>query len=343
MAYHFKSGESVPEALRRIVSEEFDSAVERLTSSSDADRDEAVHEARKSVKKVRAVLRLVETDLGDLYATENVRLRDIGRKLSELRDAGAIIEALDGLIEKYRDELGKQMFASVRRGLVTRKGEFEQRAGAERLLRGLATSLRAAGKRAKAWPLGHHGFSAIEPGLRETFRRGKRALALALEHSDPANFHEWRKRVKDHWYHVRLLENLWPEMMEARAKSLKDLETWLGEDHNFVVLRDKILTEPDFYGSRRTLASFFAFVERYQRTLREDSVKLGARIYAEKPGRFTERTERLWRVWQDKPKPEAEAAPPVVLPAPSPNGGSRTGHRRAPRAGSASSAATPRP
>ena len=312
MAYHFKSDESVPKALRRIVSEELESAVGQLTSGVHADWDEAIHEARKSVKKIRAVLRLAESDLGDIFAVENVRLRDIGRKLSEFRDAGAMIEALDGLIEKYREELGKQTFASVRRGLVTRKGAFERTAETERLLRGLAARLRNIGKRAEDWPLRHDGFSAIEPGLRKSFRRGKRALARVLEDSAPENFHEWRKRVKDHWYHVRLLDSLWPEMMQARAKELKDLETRLGDDHNLVVLREKILAEPDFYGSRRTVTAFIACVDRYQETLREDAVKLGARFYAEKPGGLSERMERLWRVWQEKPKPAADSESPSV-------------------------------
>ena len=28
-------------------------------------------------------------------------------------------------------------------------------------------------------------------------------------------FHDWRKRVKDHWYHCRLLKYLWPEPMRT--------------------------------------------------------------------------------------------------------------------------------
>src|SRR5689334_17059489 len=101
MAYHFKRDESVAEGVRRIALEELDEAVSQLGGARGAGRDEAVHEARKSVKKVRALLRLVQPELGDTYRGESRVLRDAGRTLSAFRDAGSVIEALGKLREKY--------------------------------------------------------------------------------------------------------------------------------------------------------------------------------------------------------------------------------------------------
>ena len=81
MAYHLKRSESVAEGIRRIAREEIESAADQL-SKGHRDRDEAIHEARKSIKKVRAVLRLVHPELGDTYYQESSYLRDVGRKLS---------------------------------------------------------------------------------------------------------------------------------------------------------------------------------------------------------------------------------------------------------------------
>ena len=44
-----------------------------------------------------------------------------------------------------------------------------------------------------------------------------------LQNPAPEDFHRWRKRVKDLWYHVSLLARAWPEQMEALAKELKTL------------------------------------------------------------------------------------------------------------------------
>ena len=48
MASHLKAGESVPDEIRRIACEELDSAATQLSGSGEKNRDEAVHEARKS-------------------------------------------------------------------------------------------------------------------------------------------------------------------------------------------------------------------------------------------------------------------------------------------------------
>jgi CHAD domain-containing protein len=302
MAYHLKSNESVPDAVRRIVSEEMDAAAGQLRGASGADRDEAIHEARKSVKKVRAVLRLVQPELGATWRVENRRLSEIGRKLSEFRDAAASIESLDSLKEGYREELGPHTLDSIRRGLVARKGQAERNADIGQVLNKLAAGLRSTGKRARTWPLENDGFPAIGCGLERTFSRGRKALALVRANPSPEGFHEWRKRVKDHWYHVRLLEYVWVDIMQAYGRALKDLETWLGDDHNLVVLRDRVLAEPAFYGKATDIDVFLGVVDKRQKELRDGALSFGKRIYAEKPAQFARRMERFWRAWQSQPK-----------------------------------------
>jgi len=125
----------------------------------------------------------------------------------------------------------------------------------------------------------------------------------------PENYHEWRKRVKDHWYHVRLLESLWSDVMRAHEKSLKDLESWLGEDHNLVVLREKIVAEPNLYGAQEETDLVLDLIDKYQKELRDNSLLLGERIYEERPRQFMRRMKHLWRAWQAQPARKKYRAP----------------------------------
>jgi CHAD domain-containing protein len=301
MAYHLKLGESIPEGIRRVVREEMESAAGQLNGKGAANRDEAIHEARKSVKKIRGALRLLRPELGDIFRAENTRMRDVGRKLSEFRDAGAMLEAFDAMLEKYRGDLGKHTLASIRTGLAARKEQSEQQAKIEQALARIAGGLVRAGKRVKTWPLAADGFAAIAPGLEETFREGRKALALVRKRPRAENYHEWRKRVKDHWYHVRLLDNLWTDAMRVYEKSLKELETWLGEDHNLVVLREKVQAEPAFYGKANEIRFFGKVIDKYHKQLRVNALAAGATIYEEKPRHFTRRMQHLWDAWQAQP------------------------------------------
>lgn len=302
MAYRLKKGESIPENVKRIVHEEIDSALKQLRNGSGQKRDEAVHEARKSIKKVRGLIRLAEPELGRVYRSTNTRLGDIGRKLSEIRDATAIIEVFDGLVEKHKDALQKAAAAGIRRGLETSKKETEQTAGIAGAVKGATAALRAIDKQAAKWPLKNDGFSAIAQGFKDRYRRGRQAMSVARKNGTPENFHEWRKRVKDHWYHVRLIESLWTDIMQSREASLHDLETWLGDDHNLVVLSEKLDREPEKYGDEETIQVFRALIEQEQKDLREKSLSLGERLYEGKPRRFVGDLEKLWNAWQKEPE-----------------------------------------
>jgi len=309
----------MPESVRRIVAEEMESAAAQLDGAESTNREEAIHEARKSVKKTRALLRLVATELGDVRAKENTRLRDAGRKLSELRDAGAIVGTFDDLRAAYPKERGVAALETIRAGLVTRRDQAMDQAGVDARLKTMAKSFRGMTKRLKSWPLETDGFAAIKDGLEASFRAGRRAMARARKRSRAENFHEWRKRAKDHWYHIRLIEPLWSDVMQAYEKSLKELETCLGDDHNLVVLREKLTSEPDLRANDKAAALAIRLIDRRQKELRKNALALGARIYGEeKPREFTRRMKRLWDAWQAAPKSlqvaeeaaQAQAAPP---------------------------------
>lgn len=301
MSYRLKRGESVPEGIRRIVQEEVDSAAELLSNSNGKKRDEAIHEARKSLKKIRGALRLVQPELGPVYHAENRRMRNLGRQLSHIRDAKAIIEVFDDLREKHKDSLQRDAFASIRQGLEKNKRETEQAANVDHIAQRSLSALHAAGKRAKNWPLKNDGFQAIAPGLEERYRRGRKTMKIVQNDPTPENYHEWRKRVKDHWYHVRLLESLWTDVMQAHEGSLKNLETWLGDDHNLVVLHSKLEDNPEQYGEQKNIQLFLTLADQHQKELRENAMSLGQRVYEQKPGEFTRNLSKLWDAWQEQP------------------------------------------
>jgi CHAD domain-containing protein len=308
MAYRLDRGESVIRGLKRVVRGEMESAGShlyahrkpRLAGHKKPSRDEAIHEARKSIKKIRAILRLVRAELGETQARENARLRDLARRLSAFRDAFAIIETFDGLKDKYRNET-RHKLQSVRAGLAKRRNEAEREEDVEIVLDEAVAALRKAARRVKGWPLQTDGYAAIGPGLEETFRAGRKALARAGKDPRAENFHELRKRVKDHWYHMRLLEGLWTGVMNAYEKSLKDLETWLGDDHNLAVLRDAIVADPALYGRPEDIELTLGLVGKSQKKLRHKSLSLARRIYNEKPREFTRRVKRLWDAWRHEP------------------------------------------
>jgi CHAD domain-containing protein len=296
MAYRFKHGETVPQNVKRIAREEMAAALAHLRGRSGVSTDESVHEVRKSLKKTRALLRLVRPELGEFYADENIQLRDTGRQLSELRDAGALIGALDNLRKRSLGPPAKRSLASVRRHLLEQKRKLED--GTIKTLQpALTGTLTKSRGSVRYWPLKTDGFAAIEAGIERTFRDSRKAMAQARKSGRREDFHEWRKRVKDHWYQVRLLKKVAGDVMEAYERLLKELEDALGEDLNLAILGERVQSMASENGGGPKLAPVTKTIEDARKELRDRALAIGETVYAETPKQFTRRIRRLWKAW----------------------------------------------
>lgn len=106
-SYRLKSKESPTKGIRRIALGRAEKAVEELNDARNGtDFATSVHAARKDLKKLRGVLRLVRGELSEeVYRTENQRYRDAGRQLAQSRDAEVKTETLSALRERFDGEL----------------------------------------------------------------------------------------------------------------------------------------------------------------------------------------------------------------------------------------------
>lgn len=295
--YCLKHGESIARGLERVIREQLALAIWQLSENIES-LDHAVHDARKSVKKTRSALRLVRGVLGRTYAAENDALRDVGRKLSPVRDSQALIEMFDELNDKYRDKFGDKSLLAIRDGLVARKNEaaeqFQKKGQAGQLL----DVLREIHAGVKKWPLNRVALPSLLKGFSTTIIRNREAFEDAYDSSRPDRFHEWRKRAKDMRYHLSLVRKAWDPVLKGYMESAKDLESDLGDDHNLVVLRDTILKNPKDFGSQSNVRTFLDVMDSHQRKLREKAKASGTRLYAEKPREWQRRLETSWKAWR---------------------------------------------
>ena len=96
MAFRLKADKPVRRGLRRLAAKQFKDARDRLRGAG-RPTDEAIHEARKSLKKARAIVQIIDADAGRHLGGTMKRLRAVNRTLSALRDADAILGIFDKL------------------------------------------------------------------------------------------------------------------------------------------------------------------------------------------------------------------------------------------------------
>lgn len=300
MAFRFRKIEAVSDGVRRVVCERIDNAAEQLQATGD-EREEGIHQARKRFKEIRAVLRLVRYELGDRYTVENRWYRDSARSLAQARDAQAVIETWDKLHDCFPDEFERKQMAAVRKRLEKRLRRVSASEGVD-ASDAVLDALTSARDRVQRWPLADEGFAALRPGARRSYAQGQRNYDRALARETDEAFHEWRKRVKDLWYHTTLLRRIWDDVMSVRKRQLKTLSDTLGDDHDLVVLRELMRREPELFGAERQQSRLAGLIDTRQQTLRASARDLGALIYAEEPDAYIRRIEAYWHVWRaEKP------------------------------------------
>ena len=292
-AYRIDPAQPVPDEVRRVARGRIDHAIDELRGTSDSTRAEAVHEARKDMKKLRALLRLVRDELGeDVYRRENDCFRDTARTLSGLRDAEVMLATLGGLERIYGELPGAG--SRLRPGLVANRFRLSG-ASLQPASQAAIASLTAACERVAGWPLHADGFEAFEGGLRRNYRRGRRGFKAAQELPSAEHKHEWRKRVKDLWYHVTLLQDAWRPVLSALADETHELSERLGDEHDVSVLRDWAHEHASaLNGGDPLLRGFDAIVADRRRELQGEAFAYAARIYADSPSVFADKLDGWW-------------------------------------------------
>lgn len=294
MAYQLEARETFSGGIKRIATEELGGALEGLRSEGDPS---TVHDTRKRFKKLWAILRLVKSDLGrKRYREANILLRDTGRELSGLRDAQVLVETLETLAERFPEKSHRQVCEGMRKALRSRQQLAVVQGNV--LAEGMAAKVATLEDKTAHWHVGDN-WEAAEPNVARTYGRGLEAFKDAYRHPSDEGFHEWRKGVKDLWYHLRIFNPLWPEVMDALAAQASRLADLLGEEHDMAVLAQTLVAEPEAFGGVGKVDTVVGLIESRCEEIRVEARLPGQRLYAETPKRFIKRFEAYWRVWQE--------------------------------------------
>ena len=292
MAFRLRPDESITRSIRRLAKKELRSARAVLLKTLPPP-DEAIHEARKSIKKVRAVLDLIKADEGHGLGGSRKRLREINRTLSELRDDDAMVEILKAIEQKNRALLRQKTSAGIHRRLAERKKRALEAAHEDGAWKTIERDCRELIEIIRHARPSHRRFGALAPGIRQAYRGGRKAMARARSSRRAADFHEWRKQVKTLWYQLRLLEGCSAAVTRDVAR-LNRVETSLGNDHNVAVLCEVLSADL----APHELEPFRRAATQYQRQLRGRALAGGKRTYGRTTVVFMRTIKGAWKAFE---------------------------------------------
>lgn len=304
--FELSDTERLSDGLRRLSLEEFDRAIGGLLAGSDIDM--AVHEARKSMKRLRAVLRLIRDELGDQrYRRENELLRNTARLIGSVRDSAVLTTTVVTIRSRFAAHLRRSAFETLESNLNRRHLEARAQLLEDAVaLRRVVYALRSARARYRVWPAeadpretwrarpAAHSFDTMRGGLLRTYRRGRKEMRVAEREPTAHNFHWWRKRVKYLRHQMELLRPMFPEVLDGYIAALDQLGDLLGEEHDLAELVALVAEEPELCADAAEVTLITALAEHRRSELQAEALAIGRKAYAESPKAFANRLGAYW-------------------------------------------------
>lgn len=295
MAYTLTPGRPVQAEVRRNLDTQLRlaaAALREVDSPTDATH---VCEARRHVKRARAVVALVRpvTHRGH---SMNRRLRQIARILGPIADGAAIVETFRALRPALRGLIAPRDLAAMQSNLVEREAWVDHTSRIEHVAREATAGLRRARGRVRRLTLDARGWEGVAPGLEAIVRASKRAMRRAARTADAEPYHAWRRRVKVHWLALRLVEGGCGRRLAGERRRVEALDGLLGDFHNGAILQDVLVAER--IGSRRATAACLRELRRRDAALRREAMTLGLDVYRERAPEAVTRIGVHWRAAQ---------------------------------------------
>jgi CHAD domain-containing protein len=279
MSYRIKKGERLAAAFGRIAAEEIDVAMSQLDRRNPG---EGIHNSRKALKRLRALLRSLRVAFPGRFRAENRHIADAGRKFSPLRDVHVQLRALQ--------ELGSRGAAGrrTRRLLLHRQSEIQRSTPA--LRRTVKEMLRASSQNIATWPLAKAKPQDLGRSLVRVFKQGRREFKAACKRGSAECLHEWRKKAKLLGYGLELIKEIGPGKVSKLIECLDALSESLGDDHDLFMVGKALGSDK----LSRQAGDYHALVRRIRarrRKLQKRSFKIGRIVYAERPGNFKKKLD----------------------------------------------------
>lgn len=260
----------------------------------------AIHATRKTIKRIRALLKMIRDGAGyGVYLRENRFYRNISRHLSQSRDLYVLLETLHSVTSKKKEPVSAADELKNRITLALEK-EMEALSAPGGAFEMIPAALDDAVKRLDATLQLSDDFNSLDKGMRRTYRKGRRLFSVVKADPHMGHTHEFRKSSRTLQFQMELIVPLYPSLLRGYAASIDNLTEKLGR------IRD--LQRLQLFAKETGIeASPGAPDENFLKTIQAQSHKafqgiyrLAPLIYAEKPGRFVGRIHQYWKTHQQQ-------------------------------------------
>jgi len=270
--------------------------VEYFCNAENISSNQAVHEFRKSFKRLRALLRFYERIPGNEIGPLNEHVKELGRLLSEVREsylnAGLLGNELRGkglVPERKIKQVGEKLHRKNKNLIDDYFAEHRICKSINDFFAGFESKLIDAGGR----KLGRiHVVEEVKENYKVVFLQYHNFFQGEITADE---LHSLRKKLKRLFFQLDFVRLLHPRYFKVKSEQLNIITDQLGDDHDLHVFSEELHAKE--YGFN---AEELRIIENHVEHLRElNQLKLFSRLkqfLSEPPEAFNEKITRTFKI-----------------------------------------------
>jgi CHAD domain-containing protein len=296
MAFRIKADEPIAKALPRLAKGQLVRSVEALTGLPMESTDEVIHDVRKRLKRVKAVLQLARPFLPEkLYRKTRSNVQAASQPLGPLRNAVVLLETILSLVERFGLGDHPEALDSIREVLQAEIDETrDQVLKHGRALANAIQSLEKAIASCRDWDLRVDDRKLIPKAWVQVYRRARRVNRRCLGEPTVEDWHDLRKRVKDCLHAFELLLPLKTGYFQDRVASTAQLSQDLGDLHDLDMLELKLETLSERLPPG-VASPFLSMLEQRRGEVIREIRETGQDFFADNPRACAEIIASAWK------------------------------------------------
>jgi CHAD domain-containing protein len=300
VAFAFKAKRSIERNARRILRSEIGRSIGCLQREEEIDPSEAIHQARRRIKRARALLGLIGPGMRKSERAKiSERLRQANREMAPMRDAHVTRAAWESLVAHRgtanHSEVEKRMHAV----LLRRERDADlfaegKLAVLSQVIEGLEEAYAAADKltlRSMSW-------TRLTHQLRKSFRRGRDAWVCACVDDSAESLHSWRKAIGVLRDQLTLFRCARPKIIDSFTGALHQVADVLGNDHDLAVLREIVVGDSLSSADDADVRSLLDDIDEHRASACAQALCRGVRLYRIRAKTLACWVERSWARWR---------------------------------------------
>ena len=291
--------EELSEGILRTLKEQYDHISLQTTIPDEIDN--SVHEIRKSLKRIRAILRLIRYDIGEeRFIIENLRFRNMARQISRLRDLSVIIKYFADNFESGELIIDENNSINFVHHLNNLRETELKRIVETQTFESIKEQMEIAHSDLNNYDLNNLGPHTIEEGILYVYNQCLKKIRETQLKLDNIPIHELRKRVKYLLNQMILIKDVWPEFFNTYSNSLKHASDLLGDDHNLLEITDLVKNTPSEILSEENKTIVVKRLDSERNHIHEELWPLLGKLFTEDPKSFIKRIKSYWLIGREQ-------------------------------------------